>query len=287
MKKFIIIIVFMFLLFALKAYCAQSEYDLYMQYCPKPPFDIADEGTRNFQAKTGLNSLAASTAAREIKKEIKKNAKGKFDVKVNSYSMTDAKQGKFKNFSVTGKKIEFSNIYITHLFAKTTCKFIHFDLEKNPVELLQPMAIDFEIQISEKDLNKTLQTPEYQSYTVGIKHQMVKISFFEFSNPRVSLKNNEFNFTSDVKTLMGKPFTANVISKLKIYDNKIILENLKFGSSNRKIEGKKMKYLLNIFDPIQYMQKALKQYNCKTLLKSVKIEDEKIIIRGSVFLGKS
>ena len=266
---------------------ASSEYALYNQYCPKPPYNIASEGKRNFQRKTGLNALAAKVAAGRIKKEIKKNAKGKFQVKVNSYSMTDARQGKFKSFEVKGKKIITSDVYISKVNAKTTCKFIHLDVENNPIKLIEPMAIDFNAEISEDDLNKTLQTPAYQNYTIGIKRRMVKISFFEFSNSRVSLKNNEFNFSADVKTLMGRPFTANVVSKLKIENNQIVLENFKFGSTNHKIDGKKMKYLLNIFDPIHYMQKKLRQCNCKTILKSVKIEDGNIIISGSAFLGKS
>ena len=286
MKYLLYAIFFIFVTAALPTF-AQSEYELYQLYCPKPPYNIESEGKRNFQTKTGLNALAAKVAAHEIKREIKKEAKGKFNVKVQSYSMSDAKQGKFKRFEVKGKKIISSDVYISEINARTTCQFIHLNLDKNPVELLEPIAIDFEVAISEGDINKTLKTPAFQNYAVGIKHRMVKISFFEFSNARVSLKDNTFNLSVDVKTLMGKPFTANVISKLKIYDNKIILENLKFGSTNHKIEGKKMQYLVNIFNPINYMQKKLEHYNCKTILKSVKIEDEKIIVRGSAFLGKS
>ena len=288
-KKFILFVIFgIFLIAGISTGSfAESEYNLYTQYCPKPPYDIASDGKRNFQRITGLNALAAKVAAGQIKKNIRANAKGKFKVKVNSYSLTDAKQGKFKSFEVNGKKIVASDVYISKLNAKTTCKFIHLDTEKNPVKLLAPMAIDFNAEISEDDLNKTLQTPSYKNYTVGIKRRMVKISFFEFSNARVSLKDNEFNFSADVRTIMGKPFTANVISKLAIENNQIVLHNLKFGSTNHKIDGKKMKYLLNIFDPIHYMQKTLKQYNCKTILKSVKIENGNIIISGSAFLGKS
>ena len=261
-KKFILFVIFgIFLIAGISTGSfAESEYNLYTQYCPKPPYDIASDGKRNFQRITGLNALAAKVAAGQIKKNIRANAKGKFKVKVNSYSLTDAKQGKFKSFEVNGKKIVASDVYISKLNAKTTCKFIHLDTEKNPVKLLEPMAIDFNAEISEDDLNKTLQTPSYKNYTVGVKRRMVKISFFEFSN---------------------------VISKLKIEKNQIVIENLKFGSTNHKIDGKKMKYLLNIFDPIHYMQKTLKQYNCKTILKSVKIENGNIIISGSAFLGKS
>lgn len=287
MKKFILFI-FMFVFTCTQSLAKNSsEYKLYMQYCPQAPFDIAQEGTRNFQKRFGLNALATMVAEHKIKSEIKKNAKGKFKVKVESYSLTDAKQGKFKKFNVTGKKIVASDVYISNLTAKTTCKFIHLDLDKNPVGLIQPMAIDFSAEITEDDLNKTLQTPKFQEYTLGVKKRMVKISFFEFSNARVSLENNQLNLLVDVRTLMGKPFTANVVSKLKIENNKIVLENLKFGSTNHKIEGRKMQYLVKIFDPISYMQKVLNQYNCKTLLKSVKIEDGKIYINGSVFLGKS
>lgn len=265
----------------------KSEYDLYTQYCPAEPFDLANDAARNFQRKSGLNALARMVAEHQIKREIKKNAKGKFKVNVDSYSLSDAKQGKFKRFTVTGKKIVSSDVYISNLTARTACKFIHLDLDKNPVGLLEPMVIDFEADISENDLNKTLQTQTFKDYSLGVKRRMVKISFFEFSNARVSLKNNQLNLLVDVRTLMGKPFTANVISKLKIENNKIALEDLKFGSTNHKIEGRKMQYLVKIFDPISYMQKVLGEYNCKTLLKSVKIENEKIIIKGSVFLGKS
>ena len=286
MKK-IIIYVFLIMAFTTKAVYANSVTTLHKQYCPKPPYNIASDGKRSFQSKTGLNALAARVAEHEIKKEIKKNAKGKIKVRVKSYSLTDAKQGKFKSFEVTGKNIVASDVYVSQINVKTTCDFLHLDLDKSPVGLVEPVAMDFDVQIKEEDINKTLQTPAYQNYAIGIKRRMVKISFFEFSNTRVSLNNNQFDFKADVQTIMGKPFTVNVISKLAIHNNKVVLENLRFGSTNRKIDGKKMKYLLNIFDPMRYMQTVLNQYNCKTILKSVKIEDGKIIISGSAFLGKS
>lgn len=286
--KRVLILVFLSLFICTKSPAkGQSEYDLYTQYCPAAPFNIADESTRNFQKKIGLNGLAAMVASHKIKSEIKKNAKGKFKVNVTSYSMTDAKQGKFKRFEVSGKKIVSSGVHISKLDARTTCQFIHLDMDKNPVGLAEPMAIDFNAEITEEDLNKTLQSPAFQEYSLGVKRRMVKISFFEFSNARVSLKNNQLDLLVDVRTLMGKPFTANVISDLKAENNQIALKSLKFGSTNHKIEGRKMQYLVKIFDPVAYMQKVLSQYNCKTLIKSVKIDDGKIIIKGSVFLAKS
>ena len=266
---------------------AVSDTDMQNKYCPKKPFDIAGMPSRTVQAATGANFLAEKVAESTVKKGFNSFAKGNLSVKAKSFSVTDAKQGKFESFEINGRNIVANSVYISELWAKTVCGFVHFDLNSNPVKLKAPLLLDFSAKFTEADLNKMLQSPEYQKYLLSIKLHSGSLEFFALENPRISLKDNKFRFSVDVKVPFIRAFSFTTISDLEIESNKVKISNMKVGSTNQQLDISGLRYITNIFDPISFAQKALEQYHCKLFLKSVKIQEGKIIITGSVFIAKS
>ncbi len=289
MKLWKYIIIFIFLILSARAKAADypSEYALYTVFCPAEPYEIASPFSRGVQSLSGLNLIASKIAAKEIKKNLSSFAEGNIKVKVHSFSATDAKAGKFKSFEVKGKDICIYSIFISEIMAKTRCKYIHLNMETEPIELKEPMAIDFTAQFSENDLNNILRTTTYKKYFLSLKFNSKKLNLIEVSHPRVSLKNNKFHFKANVKAPFIKTFIFNIQSDLKIIDNKIKIANMLIGSNSKKIDISSTKYFVGIFNPLWFAQLVLEEHDCKTLLKSVKIRNEKVIIDGSIFLRKS
>ncbi len=285
--KYFIVFIFMFL--GLKASASEypSEYALYTAFCPAEPYEIANPVTRGVQSATGLNLIASKVAAKEIKKNLEKIAQGDIKVKVHSFSATDAKQGKFKHFEVKGKGICLYSIFISEIIAKTRCNFIHLNMETNPIELKEPMVIDFTAHFTEEDLNNILKTTVYKKYFLSLKFNSKKLNLIEISQPRVSLKNDKFHFAANVKMPFVKMFIFNIISDLKIVDNKIKITNMVIGTNSKKIDVSTAKYFAGLFNPLWFAQVVLEEHDCKTLLKNVKIRNEQVIVDGSVFLRKS
>ncbi|MCQ2957895.1 MAG: hypothetical protein MJ180_03220 [Candidatus Gastranaerophilales bacterium] len=286
MKKIIkCLFVFAVVLFINSAFASDS--DLYKLYCPAQPYDISNGFSKGVQSVTGLNLIARKIAEGEIKKEISKFATGKIKVKVKTFSATDTKNGRFRSFNIKGENLKIYSIPISEFTAQTACNFIYLDLEKNPVELKEPMTIDFSAKFTENDLNNILKTPTYHKYLIKIKHNSSELKFVELKKPRISLKNNKFNFALDVNAPLIGTFIFKIQSDLRIKDNKINIANMFVGSNSKTIDLSSAKYFMNVFNPLWFAQLILQQHNCKLLLKNVKIENGNIIILGSVFLKKS
>ena len=94
---------------------ALSDSELQAKYCPKKPFDIAKPSTRALQTSVGGNLMAEKIAEATVKKAFRSFAKGNLNVKAKSFSITDAKQGKFESFEISGNRIIADSLYVSEL----------------------------------------------------------------------------------------------------------------------------------------------------------------------------
>ena len=284
---YFIFLFFVLVVFVTPAKAVQDTNELYQLYCPREPYDLTNIFSRGVQHVTGLNLIASKVAESQIEKTIKSFAQGDIDVDVKSFSATDAKNGRFRSFTIKGKDIDFYSVYISEFKAKTACNFIYLDLEKDPVELKEPMAIDFEAKFDEKDMNNMLRSITYNKYMLTVKYSSKSLKLLELKRPRVSLKNNKFNFAVDVRIPFITSFTLKMDSGLKVANNKIKIDNMHIGSASKTMDISLVKYFMNVLNPLWFAQLNLQEHNCKFILKNVKIENEKIVVSGTVFLGRS
>ena len=79
--------------------------------CPANP-ELSNGFARALSNATGTNFIAEKAAQSIIKSQIKKEAKGSFNVKVDSFSLPDLKAGRFKGIEITGKDIVADDVYL-------------------------------------------------------------------------------------------------------------------------------------------------------------------------------
>ena len=258
-----------------------------LDYCPKEKYCLTNSFVRTVQTISGVNIVTSKIVAKIIKKSILKYAKGDIKVKVSSFSMADAKQGKFKRIIVNGKNVNIYSINISEIVAKTKCDWLHVDLKKSPIGLKEPVAADFSAKFSAEDLNNILKSVTYQKYFLSIKMNSQKLNILEISQPEISLKDDKFQLLSRVKVPLMGSFKVKIVSDLKIYNNKIITDDLSILVDNMLLKVKSSKYFIDILNPLWFAQELLQEYDCKILLKNVKISNEMVNINGSFFLSKS
>ena len=123
--------------------------------CVKP-YDLSFGLSRFFSSVSGSNFLGKQVAKSILKKEIIKNADGKFTVKVDSYSVKDLKKGIFKRVIIKGKNISANGINVSEFKLNTLCKFnyIAFSDTGNPI-FKEDLPLEFELVITEFNLLKS------------------------------------------------------------------------------------------------------------------------------------
>ncbi len=283
----VILIVLTNIIYTKEIYSQENFNEYYELYCPKEPYNLSNSVNRGFQLITGINFLASRVAQKLIKENIMSIAAGDINVKVNSFSATDSKNGKFKSISVNGENIDVYSVYISNLSVKTRCKFMYFDLDSNPIKLLEPTIVDFDAKFSENDLNKILRTNSYKKYFFRMKYNSKDLKGLEISRPRVIIRDEKINFLVNVKAPFIKTFMLRATSSLEIVNNSFNLKDLRLGTYTHNIPIAGANYLINLLNPLNFAQHSFEKEGFKILLKNVRINGNDVVTSGSVFIKKS
>lgn len=236
----------------------------------------------------GCNLAAQKTAKIIIKKLLKENADGDYQIKLDSYSAVDLKRGKFKSVEIYGEDISSENgIYVSTLSLKTLCEYNHVDYTQDPIVFYTDVPMSFSIVLSEEDLNNTL-------IDVGYIKKMLEIDacnlpFFYLDNINFKIKHNKIYLIVQMKAplLMGeRKIKITLSGKLNVENGKIVLDNLE--SENLKgVNLSQFISLINKMNPFEIPLQIIKGNNSKLRVNNVRILDNKICIDGIIVMKRS
>lgn len=286
MKKILTVLVFI-LIFGINS--NSYAIDNYQMYCPSKPYNIGNSFSRGLQKVTGINFLSTQMAEMVAANEIKKQMDGKFDIKIKSFSATDLSAGKFKSVKVVGKNINSEGNYISYFNAQSLCGYTQFDYKSKPAVLKTPMALKFSAQITEKDLQNTIASPEYQKQFAKMRVGTNKFSLFEVQNPSISIENNHLYFGFETKTnmLLFKEISKYKVGfNVKVADKKMKFSDVTLLSPLAMLDISDISFILNRINPIIYDKKIMEGFITKIELNNAAIKDNKINVDGVIVLQK-
>lgn len=283
MKKIIFILLFMAFC---SVYAEASPTDLCTQGCVAP-YNLTSKTSRFFSTVTGQNFLAEKIGAKLIKKAVKKNiTAGDIKTNLKSYSVRDLKAGKFKSIEISGKNVNVQGVYITSFVAKTLCDFnyIVYDKDGN-IQIKENVPISLNAEISEEDLNKTMNSSDYKRVINDINETFG--GFFEIETTNIKLKNGKMYYVLKY-TLPFVRKSKNIVfvSDLSVKNGKIALENTNFATSGSNFDINKISKLLNYINPLDFSAKILENKDAKFNIQNVTVESGKILISAQMTILK-
>lgn len=256
-------------------------------YCCSVPDKLSNPVARGFTNALGMNLCAKKTAKVIIKRVLKKNADGEYDVKIDSFSAMDLKRGKFKSIEINGKNIASHGVYISSISLKSICNYNYIEYNKNPVIFHTDLPLAFSAMISEEDLNKTLIDLGYIKKIMDL--DFGGISLFCINNIEFKLKNNKIYLIVQVRSplLMGERLIKfSFAGKLNVENGRIVLENL--ASENlRNINLGKFVEKLNSLNPFDMPLQIFKGNDSTLSVNNVRVIDNKICIDGIIVIKRS
>jgi hypothetical protein len=283
MKKFLIV-------FGLIIFCTVPAFAAcdYTSLCAPKPYDISSKGCQVTSNITGMTFLTEKIAQSIIKKELKKETKAKFKVEMKSYSARDLLAGRFKSLKISGKNLDVEGVYLSSFETKTLCDFNYVELTKKSIKFKENMVMDFAIEISNNDLQKTVKSADYLKMLNSINLSGFGITFFRLSEANVQIKNNKLYFTINVTSPMStKPLPIVVRSDVKIEDGNIVLTKIDLVNLYTVIDLSKMTYILNAINPLNFSMEILENQKSKIQVQTVEIKGDRIFINGNVFIPKN
>lgn len=260
----------------------------YSAKCAPKAYDLSSKGAQITSKITGMTFLTEKIAQMVIKKELKKATKENFKVTMKSYSANDLMHGRFKSLKISGKNLDIDGVYLTSLEAKTLCDFNYVELYKNNIKFKENMVMDFSMEISSQDLQKTIQSTGYLDKLNKTNLSCFGITFFKLNGADVQVKNNKLYFTVKVTTPMSaNPIPIVVRSDLKVEDGNIVMTKIDLVNVFTVIDLSKITYLMNALNPLTFSTEILNNKDSKMSIKTVDIIGDKISVKGNIFVPKN
>ena len=229
----------------------------------------------------GYNFLAKKIAQAVLRKSLNDAAKGDYKVKFDSFSGVDLKKGKFKGLTIDGKNLLVDKkLSVSNLSLKTTSDFNYVDYRKNPIEFKTDLPMDFNIILTESDLNHNFN----ELYGINVLCSMIPL--IKVEKPVIKIVDEKIKLSSSLKMPLAKKIKFSLSTGLKVDNGKIALSNVETSGSKDFAEN--LIALINeqsLLDDINLP--IFDNTDTKVSIKTVAIKDNMINISGKLLIKKS
>lgn len=257
--------------------------------CCSSPYDLTSGISRFVSNVTGQNFLAEKIGESITKRAIKKNiVSGKIDVNLDSYSTRDLKAGRFKSLEITGKNVDIDGVYISYFNARTLCNFNYIPHDKNNNFIVkEDIPIIFTTELSEDDLNNTMNSADYKRLIRDINSIGGSFNLFEITSTNVRLKDGKmFYIVKYAMPFMRKTKEVVISADINVENGKIVLNNANLENRHSTMDIEAFSSMLNYINPLDFSAKILENKDAKFNIQNVKIADKKITIDGRMTVLK-
>lgn len=265
---------------------AQDYSNLCTKYVPDKNF----KGT--LTSITGFNLLTKNIIEHQISKRLKKELNSDFKVKIDSFYGNNILNGEFKNLTAEAKSVVFNNFYISNIKANTICDYNHVEYIDNKIIFKENMPIKYSSQVTQDDLNKTLESTEYKKIINKMNNSEYISSLFDIKASKIEIKDNKIilkyeiiplSILNTASIIKIKPINVNLKANLKAENGKIVLCDVEVNSKKQKHLPKSLETVLN---PLEYDVKVSKNNKGKLTVEKTEIKDNIINIEGYMLIFK-
>jgi hypothetical protein len=253
--------------------------------CPANPYG----NSLGFSNITGINFLSEKIGNLVLSNAIKKDSKGKYRVNLQSYNVTALKKGIFKSLEVTGKNTITDGIYISNLKLKTLCdyNYIEVDNKHKTTFFREPLALAYEMQISEDDLNKTMESSKYKDMIRRINSIGNTFKIFNVSSSSVKIENNKLYYVMQVSVPLLKTKPNIVIeSDLSASNGNIVLNEANLVTDAFKIDMTKLEKIINYLNLLEFELGIFEGKQATTSVDEIIIQNNIVNISGKMLIDK-
>lgn len=253
------------------------------------PYDLSGGAVKIFSAATGSNFVSKKVAESIIKKEAKKIGNTNFDVKIESYSSADLMAGRFKSLEIKGKNINYDNLSLSSLYAKTICDFNYVIRDNNTKKITFKEALPFTFKVTANadNINEMLKSSDYQKLVdelnaIGGTFNLVKIK-----STQIKIKDNKFLYIINLALPFMKNTQSVILSSdLTVENGRIALKDTKLINNGVSLDITKLTYMLKYLNPFDYSIRIMKDVSAQLQIQNVTIDNDEVIVTGNFIIPK-
>ncbi len=241
---------------------------------------------------SGVNFINKNIIEYQIQKAIKKNTGSNPKVNIEGFWGTSILDGEFKSFKAKSKNLFFNDVYLSDVSVESVCPYNKVNYKDNRLYFDENFVLKYSANITQDDLDKTIQQSQYQKVIDKINSNNIFSSVFKIEASKVEIKNDRLVLSfglhskdnSGIFSFMNKLPKLYIETGLDIEDGKI-----KFCSLNSNLAQKSRDLIdvINSLNPFLYNVKFDKHNEGKLDIEKVKIADSKIALEGYLTFEKN
>ncbi len=266
----------------------------FLQYCstnnPQKTF------SGNISSLLGVNFLSRNIIEHEISKNLKKETNSNFKVNVENFYGVNILKGEFKSLKATSKDFNYKGFYTSNLDIETLCPYNSITFNDNKLFFKENMVLKYSTDITQNDLNKTFESPEYKKIIDKMNNDIVISSILKIKNSKAEIKNNKLIFKYEIIPTINNslnfltPFTLKPVKltfSTNLKANNGNLELCDFELNSKKYSNNYFLPIINLLNPLKYSVSIDNNNKGENEIQTVKISDSKITIDGIILIKKN
>lgn len=282
MKKTLLFLCIVFLSSGSMAF-ASCDYEC------KTPYDMNSKFRTVLGAVSGVNSVTEFAAEKAVKKAILKiGTAEKLEVKIDSYSSKDLKNGIFKSAEISAENAQIKGIYLSTINLKTLCDFNYLKQSGKEYVFVEDLPMSYNIKLTAHDINKTMENEKYQRVIKDLNKLGANYGYgMKIVSTKASIKNGKFYYVLNLEIpFVRKPQKLVLEANVSVKDGKIVYTNTRMVSGFVKLDIKKVDFILNYLNPLDFSVNLIDDKEANVKVKNVKISNDTIFTDGVVIIPK-
>lgn len=272
MKKTLIAIMLMFFTNPCFAECN------YMSLCPR------NMSTQSNPAPEFIENFAENI----LKTELKKSTGADFDVQLESLSLGDLLNGKFKKLTLEGKNIQIEGIYFSSLKVQTLCDYSWVDIKTNPMKIKENAVLGVWIELNSQDLRNIFSNPKYANVINSINLKKIGIQSSILYPNTITIENGKLHFTINA-TPMGpyKPLDISIGANFWLQNERIQSSRVEFINLYTGFDLTQFADFLSALNNFNFRINLFGQPNSEVQIRNIHIVEDKAYIDGLIFVPRN
>lgn len=274
MKKFLVLLLI---------FCAQVTFA--EELCPTT-YELTSGWGKFASRASGSNFIHTTILERYLEKQISKKLGGNFDVKIDSFSTPDLKDGKFRSLQAVGENLEIDKVTVSKATLNSICSFNQIEkTENSQYRFVTDFPADLTIELSAADLNQMTQTTDYKKMLREINESLMGFLSIERINFDIKDKKLWYNLTFSTP-FSSKKQSVKVGTGLSLRNHGINTETLETSGKSSILKLLKMSNALNYVNPLDFSVKILENSIINADFKEISINEDKIILKAFINIRK-
>jgi hypothetical protein len=253
------------------------------------PYDLSGGMTKFLSTVTGSHFVSKHVAKSIVKKEARKIGNTEFDVNIESFSAADLKAGRFKALKIKGEDVNYQNLYLKSLTAKTMCDFNYIVKDNNTKKITfkEAFPLIFEAKLNSDNINAMLKSMDYQKKIDELNNLQGTFGLVKIKSTNISIQDNRLLYVINLSLPFMKNTQSVILSSDLTVDNgKIALKDTKLINNTVSLDITKLNYILKYLNPFDYSVNISGDVSAQLELQNVKIENNEIVATGIFVIPK-